>query len=175
MPCLFLWMWGTYVRCFLLQRPSFPGLLFMLCVLFLRSRGLPDAWGDVCCPICLTRWVTHDPSTAVRATTSLRGERAHLTMLILSPPNGFLSRSLFHNPPHSCGEQMFSDGSHDFSRQISFLCVLCSIMGMCSFTSSPIRGWGRRKAGDWGRKPGRGRGIAAGLPPFPWVVSPRFR
>ena len=36
-------------------------------------------------------------------------------------------------------------------------------------------GWGRRKAGDWGRKPGRGRGIAAGLPPFPWVVSPRQR
>ena len=40
MPCLFLWMWGTYVRCFLLQRPSFPGLLFMLCVLFLRRSGL---------------------------------------------------------------------------------------------------------------------------------------
>ena len=40
MPCLFLWMWGTYVRCFLLQRPSFPGLLFMLCVLHLRRSVL---------------------------------------------------------------------------------------------------------------------------------------
>ena len=39
----------------------------------------------------------------------------------------------------------------------------------------PGGGWGRRKVGDWGRKPGRGRGIAAGLPPFPWVVSPRQR
>ena len=46
MPCLFLWMWGTYVRCFLLQRPSFPGLLFMLCVLFLRRSVLPESWGD---------------------------------------------------------------------------------------------------------------------------------
>ena len=65
--------------------------------------------------------------------------------------------------------------SHDFMKKISFLCVLCSIMGMCSFTSPSIGGWGRRKAGDWGRKPGRGRGIAAGLPPFPRVVSPRQR
>ena len=32
----------------------------------------------------------------------------------------------------------------------------------------PGGGWVWRKAGDWGRKPGRGRGIAAGLPPpFP--------
>ncbi len=93
------------------------------------------------------------------------GERSKL--LILSPPNGFLSRSLFHNPPLSFGKRIFSDGSHDFSRRISFPCVLCSIMETCSFTSPSIGGWGRRKAGDWGRKPGRGRGIAAGLPPFP--------
>ena len=131
--------------------------------------------GSISYSTYLTGWVTHDPSTGVRATTSLRGERAHLTMLILSPPNGFLSRSLFHNPPHSCGERMFFDGFHDFSRQSSPLSVLCSIMETCSFTSSPIGGWGRRKAGDWGRKPGRGRGIAAGLPPFPWVVSPSIR
>ena len=39
----------------------------------------------------------------------------------------------------------------------------------------PGGGWGRRKVGDWGRKPRRGRGIAAGLPPFPWVVSPSIR
>ena len=48
-------------------------------------------------------------------------------------------------------------------------------MGMCNSWVYAIGGWGRRKAGDWGRKPGRGRGIAAGLPPFPWVVSPRYR
>ena len=63
------------------------------------------SWGDVCDSICLTGWVTHDPFTAVRATTSLRGERAHLTMLILSPLTGFLSRSLFHNSPLSWGKR----------------------------------------------------------------------
>ena len=56
---------------------------------------------------------------------------------------------------------------HDFSRQISPLCVLCSIMRTCNLWAYAKGGWGRRKAGDWGRKPGRGRGIAAGLPPFP--------
>ena len=95
------------------------------------------SWEDACDSICLTRAVTHDPSTGVRATTSLRGERAHLTMLILSPPNGFLSRSLFHNSPHSCGERACYDCSHDFMRQILPHSVLCSIMGMCNFTSSP--------------------------------------
>ena len=65
MPCLFLWMWGTYVRCFLLQRPSFLGLSFILCVLFLHSTGLPDAWGDVYYSVYLTIWVMHDPLTGV--------------------------------------------------------------------------------------------------------------
>ena len=34
-------MWGTYVRCSILQRPSFLGLLFMLCVLGIRFAALP--------------------------------------------------------------------------------------------------------------------------------------
>ena len=51
-------------------------VVWMLCVLFLRRSVLPVSWGDVCDSICLTVWVTHDPSTGVRATTSLRGERA---------------------------------------------------------------------------------------------------
>ena len=38
---------------------------------------------------------------------------------------------------------------------------------MCNLWVYAKGGWGRRKAGDWGRKSGRGRGIAAGLPPFP--------
>ena len=56
-----------------------------------------------------------------------------------------------------------------------FISVLCSIVEVCSLQVYAIGGWGRRKAGDWGRKPGRGRGIAAGLPPFPRVVSPSIR
>ena len=122
----------------------------------------------------LTKWVTHDPSTGVRATTSLRGERAQ--QAAYSPPSQRFSLALsFPQPSPLLWETNRLNCSHDFSQQILSLSVLCSIMGMCSFTSSPIGGWGRRKAGDWGRKPGRGRGIAAGLPPFPWVVSPRSR
>ena len=41
----------------------------MLCVLFLRRRGLPMSWGDnpgsIPCSTYLTGWVTHDPFTAV--------------------------------------------------------------------------------------------------------------
>ena len=121
---------------------------------------------------CLTIWVTHDPSTGVRATTSLRGERAQQAAYSL-PSQRFSLALSFPQPSPLLWRTDGLNHSHDFSRQISFLSVLCSIMGMCSFTSSPIGGWGRRKAGDWGRKPGRGRGIAAGLPPFPRVVSPR--
>ena len=99
---------------------------------------------------CLTIWVTHAPSTGVRTTTVLS----------------------FPQPSPLLWGTNVLDSFHDFSRQISSLCVLCSIMETCSFTLPSIGGWGRRKAGDWGRKPGRGRGIAAGLPPFPRVVSP---
>ena len=42
----------------------------------------------------LTVWVTHDPSTGVRATTSLRGERAHQRCLFSPLPTVF-SRALF--------------------------------------------------------------------------------
>ena len=110
--CTFFYALGAppTLCCFAFWRPSFLGLSFILCVLGIRSTGLPSSWGDnpgsISYSIYLTKWVTHDPSTAVRATTSLRGERAHLTMLILSPPNGFLSRSLFHNSPLSRGERM---------------------------------------------------------------------
>ena len=38
---------------------------FIVCVLHTCSTGLPDAWGDVCDSICLTRAVTHDPFTGV--------------------------------------------------------------------------------------------------------------
>ena len=63
---------------------------FMLWVLRLRRRGLPMSWGDnpgsISYSIYLTKWVTHDPSTAVRATTSLRGERAQQAAYSLPSP-----------------------------------------------------------------------------------------
>ena len=88
-------------------------------------------------------------------------------MLILSPPNGFLSRSLFHNPPLSCGERMFFDGFHDFSRQISFLSVLCSIVGMCSFGCCMEGDGEGGKWGTGGENPEGEGGLQPGCPPFP--------
>ncbi len=140
---------------FAVQRPSFPGVfLYSACYSYAVRvyRNLGETT-RVSYSACLTIWVTHAPSTGVRATTVLS----------------------FPQPSPLLWGTNVLDSFHDFSRQISFHCVLCSIMGMCSFTSFTIGGWGRRKAGDWGRKPGRGRGIAAGLPPFPRVVSPRQR
>ena len=58
----------------------------MVCVLHLRRSVLPLSWGDVYDSISLTKWVTHDPSTGVRATTSLGGERAHQRCLFSPLP-----------------------------------------------------------------------------------------
>ena len=111
-----------------------------------------------------------------RASDNLFGSGESASNDAYSLPSQRFSLALsFPQPSPLFWETSRLNSFHDFSRQISFLCVLCSIMKTCSFTSPSIGGWGRRKAGDWGRKPGRGRGIAAGLPPFPWVVSPRHR
>ena len=85
------------------------------------------------------------------------------------------SRALFSTTLPTLGENERAEPFPRFHDIDLFISVLCSIMGMCNLQVYAIGGWGRRKAGDWGRKPGRGRGIAAGLPPFPWVVSPRQR
>ena len=146
----------------------------MVCVLFLRRSVLPMSWGDVCCSICLTRAVTHDPSTGVRATTSLRGERAQQAAYSLPSHRFSLALSFPQLSPLLWRTNVLWRFPR-FHEIDLFISVLCSIMGMCSLRVYAVGGWRRRKAGDWGRKPGRGRGIAAGLPPFPWVVSPRQR
>ena len=142
---------------------------FMLCVLGIRSRDLPLSWGDnpgsISYSIYLTGWVTHDQSTAVRATTSLGGERAHQRCLFSPLPTVF-SRALFSTTLPTLGENERAEPFPQFHDIDLFISVLCSIMGMCNLQVYAIGGWGRRKAGDWGRKPERGRGIAAGLPPL---------
>ena len=170
--CTFFYALGAppTLCCFAFWRPPACVFSFMLCVLRLRSTVLPMSWGDnpgsIPYSIYLTKWVTHDPFTAVRATTSLRGERAHLTMLILSPPNGFLSRSLFHNPPHSLenGRAEQFPRFHDIDL---FISVLCSIVGMCSFGCC-IEGDGEGgKRGTGGENPEGEGGLQPGCPPFP--------
>ena len=117
----------------------------IVCVLFLRRSVLPESWGDACDSICLTVWVTHDPSTGVRATTVLS----------------------FPQPTPLLGKTDVLNRSHDFSRQILSLCVLCSIMGMCSFGCC-IEGDGEGgKRGTGGENPEGEGGLQPGCPPFP--------
>ena len=57
--------------------------------------------------------------------------------------------------------------SHDFSRQISPLCVLCSIMEVCSFGCC-LEGDGEGgKRGTGGENPEGEGGLQPGCPPFP--------
>ena len=56
---------------------------------------------------------------------------------------------------------------HDFSRQISLLSVLCSIVGMCSFGCC-LEGDGEGgKRGTGGENPEGEGGLQPGCPPFP--------
>ena len=118
-------------------------LSFMLCVLDIRSTGLPPC---------------------ERQPLWEGSERSKL--LILSPPNGFLSRSLFHNPPHSLenGRAEQFPRFHDIDL---FISVLCSIVGMCSFGCC-IEGDGEGgKRGTGGENPEGEGGLQPGCPPFP--------
>ena len=138
----------------------------MLCVRRLRSTGLPMSWGDVCDSICLTRAVTHDPSTGVRATTSLGGERVQQAAYSL-PSQRFSLALSFPQPSPLLWRTSQLYISHDFSRQISFLCVLCSIMEVCSF-GCYMEGDGEGgKRGTGGENPEGEGGLQPGCPPSP--------
>ena len=114
----------------------------------------------------LTKWVTHDPSTGVRATTSLRGERAQQAAYSL-PSQRFSLALSFPQPSPLLWETNRLNCSHDFSQQILSLCVLCSIMGMCSFGCC-IEGDGEGgKRGTGGENPEGEGGLQPGCPPFP--------
>ena len=128
---------------------------------------LPMSWGDVCCSICLTRAVTHDPSTAVRATTSLRGRESASDDAYSLPSHRFSLALSFPQLSPLLGRTSQLYISHDFSRQISFLCVLCSIVEVCSFECC-LEGDGEGgKRGTGGENPEGEGGLQPGCPPFP--------
>ena len=140
----------------------------MLCVLRMRSSVLPFRDHLFLNHLIFSACYTHAVRIYRCASDNLfeRGESAS-EMLILSPLTGFLSRSLFHNSPLSCGERMFFDGFHDFSRQISSLSVLCSIVGMCSFGCCMEGDGEGGKRGTGGENPEGEGGLQPGCPPFP--------
>ena len=145
----------------------------MLCVLFLRRSVLFLVTICLCAfSDSLRAWVTQYGSTGVRATTSLRGERAHLTMLILSPPNGFLSRSLFHNSPLSFGNEpallvptILAVKSHSLA--------FCAASWECAASHRPHRGMGKEESGGLGEKTRKGKGDCSRAAPLPLGCLPK--
>ena len=82
-------------------------------------------------------------------------------------------RSLFHTLPTLVGKRLLVmiptiSGARPYSAPF---CAASWDSRIAA--SSPKGGWGRRKVGDWGRKPGRGRGIAAVLRPPSLGLSPQ--
>ena len=112
------------------------------------------------------------PLYAMRETTSLGGERAHHGCLFSPLPTVF-SRALFSTPSPLLWGTNRRDTFPRFPAQDLFSNVLCSILGMCSAASYSPGGWGRRKVGDWGRKPRRGRGISMAMRPPSLGLSPQ--
>ena len=142
-----------------------PDLSFMVCVLHPRSTVLSDAWGDVCGSICLTVWVTHDPSTGVRATTSLRGERAHQRCLFSPLPTVF-SRALFSTTLPTLGE---NERAKPFPRfhEINFI-PLRSVQHRGSVQPTGVcnRGMGKKESGGLGEKTRKGKGDCSWAAPL---------
>lgn len=145
----------------------------MLCVLHLRSRGLPLSWGNVCCSICLTKWVTHDPSTAVRATTSLRGERAHQRCLFSPLPTVF-SRALFSTTLPSLGKNGHAEPFPRF-HEINFIPLrFVQHPGNVQPTGVCHRGMGREESGGLGEKTRKGKGDCSRAAPLPLGCLPKI-
>ena len=87
-------------------------------------------------------------------------------LLILSPPNGFLSRSLFHNSPHSCGERAnFTFPTISAVKSHSF--AFCAALWECVTYECMPKGDGEGgKRGTGGENPEGEGGLQPGCPPF---------
>ena len=140
------------------------------------------------CLLCLTVGVKHDRSTLVlgrqpRGHTQcpstlcerqpLWEGRERSKLLILSPPNGFLSRSLFHTLPSLVGNEptrYFPTISCARFIQHRFV----QHHGNVQLCIASQRGMWKKESGGLGEKTQKGKGDKHGnAPPFPGVVSPR--
>ena len=83
-------------------------------------------------------------------------------------------RSLFHTLPTIVGKRLLVMVPTISGARLHSAPFCAASWDSRIAASSPKGGWGRRKVGDWGRKPRRGKGISIlDAPPFPGVVSPR--
>ena len=93
-------------------------------------------------------------------------------MLILSPPNGFLSRSLFHTLPSLRRNVRFGLFPR-FQRQDFFQPRSAEHRENVQRCTVTQRGMGKKESGGLGEKTQKGKGDKhANAPPFPRVVSP---
>ena len=145
----------------------------MLCVLRLRRRGLPMSLGDVCDSICLTGRVTHDPSTGVRATTSLGGERAHQRCLFSPLPTVF-SRALFSTTLPTLVENVRAEPFPRF-HEINFIPLrFVQHHGNVQLHIVPHRGKGKEESGGLGEKTRKGKGDCSRAAPLPLGCLPKI-
>ena len=143
----------------------------MLCVLHLRSTDLPLSWGDVCCFICLTGWVTHDPSTGCLG----RQPGGRGAARLQSP---FPFRVFSPSPPLSsfpiplktrCKDAHF----HNVAQNTKGRNLFHEIVGMVQPVRSPQE-WGELWKRERERKPVRGERISivrCALSPLNEVVA----
>ena len=152
-------------------------LSFMFCVLHLRSTGLPLSWGDnpgsISYSIYLTGWVTHDPSTAVRATTSLGGERAHQRCLFSPLPTVF-SRALFSTTLPTLGENGRAEQFPRF-HEINFIPLrFVQHRGNVQLHIVPHKGMGKEESGGLGEKTRKGKGDCSRAAPLSLGYLPKI-
>ena len=141
-----------------------------------RSTGLPLSWGDnpgsISYSIYLTGWVTHDPSTAVRATTSLGGERAHQRCLFSPLPTVF-SRALFSTTLPTLGENRCDEQFPRF-HEINFIPLrFVQHHGNVQPTGVCHRGMGKEESGGLGEKTRKGKGDCSRAAPLPLGCLPK--
>ena len=94
-------------------------------------------------------------------------------LLILSPPNGFLSRSLFHNPPHSCENECA--GQFPRFHEINFIPLrFVQHPGNVQPTGACQRGMGKAESGGLGEKTRKGKGAKTGAFRLPsYLICPQ--
>ena len=131
---------------------------------YARDNLLENAWGD-------NPRAYPERFTIVRETTSLGGERAQQAAYSLPSQRFSLALSFPHSPLSLGKRPLVCVLRISCARLVHFRSA--EHRGNVQSMTVPQGGWGRRKVGDWGRKPRRGRGISIfDATPFPWVVSP---
>ena len=131
---------------------------------YARDNLLENAWGD-------NPRAYPERFTIVRETTSLGGERAQQAAYSLPSQRFSLALSFPHSPLSLGKRPLVCVLRISCARLVHFRSA--EHRGNVQSMTVPQGGWGRRKVGDWGRKPRRGRGISMQMRPPSPGLSPQ--